>query len=219
MSSYWHSTGVVLCTAAIIAIASTGAGADLAGTNAVSAASPAAAATSAISRPADWAVPLHAPGLKNFYRVSTNLYRGAQPTAQGMAELKKLGIRTVFNLRSLHSDSGDLVSGMKQARLHMKPWHAEDEDMIAFLRVVSDTNNLPVFVHCQRGADRTGLACAMYRVAVQGWPKNEAIREMREGGFEFNPAWKNIVRYIERADVNRIRQEAGIAPPPALSAE
>ena len=48
----------------------------------------------------------------------------------------------------------------------MKPWHAEDEDVVAFLKIASNTNNLPVFVHCQRGADRTGMMCAMYRIVL-----------------------------------------------------
>ena len=61
------------------------------------------------TRPANWAAPLVRPGLTNFYEVTTNLYRGAQPTAQGMAELKTMGIKTVLNLRSFHSDSGLVV--------------------------------------------------------------------------------------------------------------
>jgi protein tyrosine/serine phosphatase len=163
-------------------------------------------------RPANWAVKLERPGLPNCYQVTTHLYRGAQPSARGMAELKAMGVKTVVNLRSLHSDADDLAgTGLKQGRLHMKPWHAEDEDIICFLKLATNTNNLPVFVHCQRGADRTGMACAMYRIAVCGWTKEAAIQEMKEGGFGFNPAWKNIVRYIEQADIAKIKRQAGLA--------
>jgi protein tyrosine/serine phosphatase len=163
------------------------------------------------TRPENWAVRLQRLGLSNFYRVTTNLYRGAQPTARGMAELKAMGIKTVVNLRSFHSDDEELTgAGLKQGRLHLKPWHAEDQDIIDFLKLATNTNNLPVFVHCQRGADRTGMACAMYRIVVCGWTKPEAIREMKEGGFGFNPAWNGIVAYIERADVAKIKQRAGI---------
>lgn len=164
------------------------------------------------ARPGNWAVPLAEPGLSNFYEVTTNLYRGAQPTAEGMKELKALGIKTVLNLRSFHSDNGLASNGdLKLARLHMKPWHAEDEDVVAFLKIVSDTNNLPVFVHCQRGADRTGMICAMYRVVICGWTKEAAVREMKEGGFNFYPGWKNLVSYIEQADVEALKKRAGIA--------
>ena len=58
------------------------------------------------TRPANWATPQDHPGLSNFYEVTTNLYRGAQPSAQGMKELKSMGVKTVLNLRSFHSDHG-----------------------------------------------------------------------------------------------------------------
>jgi protein tyrosine/serine phosphatase len=163
------------------------------------------------TRPANWASPLNEPGLSNFYKVTTNLYRGAQPSAQGMKELKSMGVKTVLNLRSFHSDQHLVSSGdMKLARLHMKPWHAEDEDVVAFLKIASNTNNLPLFVHCQRGADRTGMICAMYRVVICGWTKEDAIKEMKEGGFHFNPGWENLVDYVNKADVEGLKKRAGI---------
>ncbi len=166
------------------------------------------------TRPATWATPLTEPGLTNFYRVTTNLYRGAQPSAVGMKELKAMGIKTILNLRSFHSDQRLVSSGdMKLARLHMKPWHAEDEDVVAFLKIASNTNNLPLFVHCQRGADRTGMICAMYRVVICGWSKEDAIKEMKEGGFHFNPGWENLVDYINKADVEALKKRAGINSP------
>jgi len=165
------------------------------------------------SRPANWAAPMNKPGLSNFYEVTTNLYRGAQPSAQGMTELKSMGVKTVLNLRSFHSDNKLVSSGeLKLARLHMKPWHAEDEDVVAFLKIASNTNNLPLFVHCQRGADRTGMICAMYRIVYCGWTKETAIQEMKEGGFHFNPGWQNLVDYINKVDVEALKKRAGIVP-------
>jgi hypothetical protein len=34
---------------------------------------------------------------------------------------------------------------------------------------------------------------------------------MKEGGFGFNPMWKNLVNYIEQADIEKIKQQAGMA--------
>ena len=167
--------------------------------------------TNAIVRPKNWAKPLEMPGISNFSQVTTNLYRGAQPTAEGVKQLKLLGIRTVINLRAFHSDKEKVAgTGLKSVRFETKPWHAEEEDVIGFLKVVTDTNNLPVFVHCQRGADRTGMMCAMYRIVVCGWTKPEAIDEMKNGGFDFNPVWHDIVSFIEKADVADIKRRAGL---------
>ena len=38
-------------------------------------------------------------GLPKFGRINDSLYRGAQPYAQGLEQLKKLGITTIIDLR------------------------------------------------------------------------------------------------------------------------
>ncbi|HEU6447677.1 MAG TPA: tyrosine-protein phosphatase [Verrucomicrobiae bacterium] len=163
------------------------------------------------NRPAIWAQPLSRQGISNFFQVTTNLYRGAQPTAAGMKQLKAMGIKTIVNLRAFHSDKDEVAgTGLKNVRFEMEPWHPEEDDAVKFLKVVTDTNNLPVFVHCQRGADRTGMMCAMYRVVVCGWSKQQAIDEMTEGGFKFSPVWKDLVAFVKKADVAEIRRRAGL---------
>ena len=44
----------------------------------------------------------------------------------------------------------------------------------------------PFFVHCQHGSDRTGVCIAAYRIVVQGWTKQDAIREMTGGNYGFH---------------------------------
>src|SRR3977135_4498326 len=81
-----------------------------------------AAGTNQMGRPPEWAVKLSKPGLPNLHQVTTNLYRGAQPTAKGMAELKAMGIKTVIDLRAYHSDKDELGkagSECKAGRVHM----------------------------------------------------------------------------------------------------
>jgi protein tyrosine phosphatase (PTP) superfamily phosphohydrolase (DUF442 family) len=164
-------------------------------------------------RPSNWAQKLERPGVPNLHQVTTNLYRGAQPTAKGMAQLKAMGVKTVINLRPVASDKDEVAgTGLKRVRFGTEPWHTDAEEVVGFLKIVSDTNNLPAFVHCQRGADRTGLMCAMYRVAVCGWTKPAAIQEMKDGGFGFNPLWKNLVTFIEKADIDEFKRQAGMAP-------
>lgn len=167
--------------------------------------------TTSAPRPATWAVPLKLEGVPNFYQVTTNLYRGAEPSAAGMKALQKMGIRTIINLRSFHSDAARISgTGLQQDRIRMEPWHAANNDVIRFLKIMADTNNLPAFVHCRRGADRTGLVCAIYRIAICGWTKQQAIEELKHGGFRFSPIWVNIVHYIQHADIQEIRRRAGL---------
>lgn len=169
-------------------------------------------AGSQAARNPKWAKKMALAGVGNFHKVSDVLYRGAQPSEKGMRELEKMGIRTVVNLRSFHSDR-DEMQGTKIGYEHitMKAWHAEEEELVRFLKIVSDKERQPVFVHCQYGADRTGTMCAAYRIAVQGWTKEEAIEEMTQGDFGFHGVWSNLVEYIRKVDVEKTRKKAGLA--------
>lgn len=160
---------------------------------------------------ANWAQRMDIPGLPNFYKVSDDLYRGAQPTTEGMKQLKELGIKTLINLRSIHSDHDELGdTKLVYEHMNMTTLGPSNEEVVRFLQIVTDSNSTPVFVHCQHGADRTGTMCAIYRIAVQDWSKDEAIAEMTEGDFGFHRIWMNLVNYIRKLDINEIKQNAGL---------
>ena len=169
------------------------------------------AAQSPVTNQQTWAQPVDVPGVPNLHKVNEVLYRSAQPTAEGMRNLKKMGIRTVVNLRSFHTDKDEIGdSGLANEQIPMKAWHPEQEDVVKFLRVVGDTNRTPALIHCMQGADRTGTMCAMYRVAIQGWTKEQAVREMTEGGFGFHEVWMNLPPWIQNLDIESIKKQAGI---------
>jgi protein tyrosine/serine phosphatase len=158
-----------------------------------------------------WAQRLDVPGVRNLHKVSEELYRGAQPSGEGMQQLKSLGIKTVVNLRSFHSDRAEIGdTGLSYEHIYMKTWHPEEKEVVRFLKIVGDPNRTPAFVHCQRGADRTGTMCAIYRIAVQGWNKQEAIEEMIKGGFGFYTGWQNLVNYIRELDIDSIKIRVGL---------
>jgi tyrosine-protein phosphatase SIW14 len=156
-----------------------------------------------------WATKIEKPGLPNLHRISANLYRGAQPTAEGMRTLQKMGIKTVINLRVFRSDRKE-AAGTRLAleEISFEPWHPEIKDVVRFLRLVTDHQREPIFVHCQYGADRTGMMIAIYRVVVDGWTKREAIDEMTKGDFGFHPMWKNLIAYFEKLDIGALKERA-----------
>ncbi len=162
-------------------------------------------------RPVAWARPLDLPGLPNLNRVTDELYRGAQPLPEGYAELKKLGIKTDVNLRSAHSEEAEAkAAGLGYVSIPMHAWHAEDEDVVAFLEAVTDPKLQPVFVHCEHGSDRTGVCVAAYRIVVQGWSKPDAIREMTEGDYGFHGIWENLIDYLQKMDVAAMKRKVGL---------
>lgn len=156
---------------------------------------------------AEWAKPISAPGLPNFFKVSETLYRSAQPSREGMETACKLGIKTVVNLRTSDSDS-DIIKGLalKSERIPVQTWNPKTEDVIKFLKLVSVKENGPCLLHCKHGSDRTGLMCAMYRIVIQGRDRQQAIDEMTKGGFGFHQIWVNLIEFIEHADIGAIKK-------------
>ena len=151
-------------------------------------------------RPEEWAKPVKRAGVPNLHKVSDALYRSAQPTAEGMTNLVALGIKTVVNLRDNHSDAdeiGDLP--LKARRIEIFTGNMKDRHAKELLAIMGDTNAVPVLVHCQHGADRTGTMCAMYRVMRQGWSADKAIDEMKNGGYGYHSVWANLPRFVRES--------------------
>ena len=167
------------------------------------------------ARPAHWARPIELEGVPGLHQVSKDLYRSAQPTAEGMERFREMGIRTVVNLRFFHSDRDEIGrTGLVSEHIPMNTWHPKEEQAVEFLRIVTDPDRTPVLVHCMHGADRTCTMVAIYRIALQGWTKEEALREMVEGGYGFHGVWVNLVPWIESLDIEKIKTEAGLVRSP-----
>ena len=163
-------------------------------------------ADAATPRPTQWAEPIELGGVPNLHRITPTLYRSEQPNAEGMKNLEKMGIRTVINLRYFNHDDDEVKgTNLRTERTKILTWRIDDEHVVEVMRMLKKTENGPFLIHCQHGADRTGLMSAMYRILVQGWSKEEALEELTEGGFGYHSMWRNIPRYIESADVDELR--------------
>lgn len=94
--------------------------------------------------------------------MSRELYRGAGATPEGYRTLKRLGVRTIVDLRELHPDSESLRGlGLYYAHIPMNPADIDDDEVAQFLQVVLSPRYQPAFVHCKAGADRTGVVVAI----------------------------------------------------------
>jgi protein tyrosine/serine phosphatase len=129
------------------------------------------------------------PGLPNFGRISQQLTRGGQPTPVGFEELKKMGIDIVVNLRH---ETDEIVREQtrvqKQGMQYVSiPWRGSNnpspEQIAQFLELLRANPDKKVFVHCQRGAERTGVMLASYRMSHDNWTGEQALREMELFGF------------------------------------
>jgi protein tyrosine/serine phosphatase len=127
--------------------------------------------------------------IDNFGQINTAYYRGAQPDERDYTDLAALGIKMVIDLQQDgRADEERLATaaGMKFHRIpmtvHVPP---TSEQLAAFLRLVNDPANQPVYVHCAGGRHRTGVMTAVYRMTRDGWSADQAFKEMKQ--YEFGP--------------------------------
>jgi protein tyrosine/serine phosphatase len=173
-----------------------------------------AAASAAQGRPANWARPMALDGVPNLHQVAPNIYRSAQPTAAGFSALaKQHGVKTIVSMRAFNSDVG-LIRGteLTLAPFPTNTWHIRRRAVVGALRTLrTASRTAPVLLHCQHGADRTGLVMALYRVLYEGWTKEAGLAEMRNGAYGYHAIWGNIPRFIRNVDLAQLREEVGVS--------
>jgi tyrosine-protein phosphatase SIW14 len=148
-------------------------------------------------------------GVGNFQKVDDRVYRGAQPTGQGFKELAKLGIQIVVDLREGGSQATAeekivKAAGMRYVSVPMKGMATPSNESVAkVLALLEDTTTGPVFVHCRRGADRTGGVIACYRIEHDHWQNDRALTEARSMGMSwFQLAIQHYVQNYQPNGVN-----------------
>ncbi len=166
-----------------------------------------------------WAADVKAPGVPNFHVVNDHVYRGGQPAEAGWKSLAKLGVRTVIDLRlaTEHSITTEeravVAAGM---RYISRPMHGllapTSEEILKILALLDSSGDGPVFVHCRRGADRTGTVIACYRIAHDQWPNEKALREARSHGMSWIEV--GMKHFIENFHMENL---AGAGLPPAAN--
>jgi protein tyrosine/serine phosphatase len=154
---------------------------------------------------AGWCQPAERPqGVPNFGRVAANLYRGGQPSLDGFNTLRAMGVGMVVNFRE---EAGETATEKREVEsLGIKyvgiPWSAMHKpstaQIVEFLNLVRANPNTRIFVHCRRGADRTGVMIAAYRISVEHEPVGEAVAEMHQFHYDwlFLPQLKHYVQSL-----------------------
>lgn len=158
------------------------------------------------NRPQNWAAPLNLKHLANAYKVDSKVFRSAQPNPSGFKEARGYGITEVLNLREYHNDENlakNLGLVLHHIRIHTEA--INEEEVIQALRIIRHAKG-PILIHCWHGSDRTGAICAMYRIIFDKWTKEEAIKEMVNGGFGYHKMFANIIDFIKNADTEKIQK-------------
>ncbi|MBI3654717.1 MAG: tyrosine-protein phosphatase [Acidobacteria bacterium] len=129
--------------------------------------------------------------LPNFHQVNERLYRGAQPKKDGLKKLAALGVKSILNLRG--EDENTQAEQREAQALGLNYFalpmgglsRPSDEQITQALAIINNPENGVVFVHCQHGADRTGVVIACYRMSQESQTAAQAKAEAEKYGMSW----------------------------------
>ncbi|MEO0903503.1 MAG: dual specificity protein phosphatase family protein [Pseudomonadota bacterium] len=111
----------------------------------------------------------------NFAKVSEGVYRANQPDDKRFEAYAAMGIKTVLNLRGVHKQPHYLFEvescerlGLNLVTVHLSARNAPKVEKLKQMLDAFDTMERPFLMHCKSGADRTGLAAALYLMVKEG---------------------------------------------------
>lgn len=124
-------------------------------------------------------------GWTNFHKIDDGVFRSNQPSPRRIRRLAAMGFKSILNVRG-ETKVGSYVlerDAAAQAGLtlvdhklfsrglpHPADVHAMDE--------IFRTIEKPFLIHCKSGADRAGLAAALYVLLAKGGTPDEAMAQL-----------------------------------------
>ena len=135
----------------------------------------------------------------NFHPITPGeAYRSAQLDQDEQEYyILKFGIRSIINVRGKKNGESwymkELTTcqdlGVRHFDLKFSPKKAPSPRRILKLLRLFRIAPRPVLIHCQAGADRSGLAAALWKVVIDGAPKSVAREQLsiRYGHMPFGP--------------------------------
>lgn len=135
--------------------------------------------------------------IKRFAEVDDNLFRGGQPDEADLRLLKEYGIKKIINFRN---EKDLILEEKKQAEaLGFEyvsiPWTIygayRKEVADEFFAAIKDKTEKPVFFHCKRGSERTGVMAGLYKIKRKGLSMQEALDDTES--FNIKLQWKMFV--------------------------
>jgi len=137
-------------------------------------------------------------GVTNFARLESTIACAGATTPAGVAEVKKLGYKTIINLRQASEAGAEVdaeaaaakTEGVKYFHLPVNSASPDPAIVDQFLSAVGDPANQPVFVHCAIG-NRAAALWMIKRLVVDGWDADRASTEATALGLT-SPALKTF---------------------------
>lgn len=143
---------------------------------------------------------------KNLYKINDVLYRAEQPSKKGFKEMELIGVKSILNLRRLRNNKKKAKDfNFNLVHYPIKTKVLNEEDIFNALHVIKNAEK-PVLVHCWHGSDRTGTIVAAYRMVIENWSKEEAIKEfqLENLGYHYK-MYPNLLVLLNNLDIQKMK--------------
>src|SRR5690606_35164032 len=124
----------------------------------------------------------------NFHAVDDGrLYRSGQPTPEQIRTVvEQYGVRTIINLRGPNAGKpwydaearATKELGITQIDHPFSAQSLPPGELLAAAEESLRTAEYPVLIHCESGADRSGMIAAVYRILIHGHDRSAALQEL-----------------------------------------
>ncbi|MEO1542964.1 MAG: sulfur transferase domain-containing protein [Pseudomonadota bacterium] len=121
----------------------------------------------------------------NKHRLAHDAWRSAQPAPHQIRAMARQGVRTIINLRGERvcgsywwERRACEAAGIRLINFPVGSRAAPTRDELYRAKELFETVEYPIVMHCKSGADRAGLMSVLYRHMREGWPIEDAVKEL-----------------------------------------
>jgi len=142
--------------------------------------------------------------IPNFSRVNDRISAAGQPSQQAFEQLKKMGYKTIINLRTAEEGADkekEIVEklGLRYINIPITPQTITQEKVKQLAEVINDESSGRILIHCA-SSNRVGGMWFLHRVMNESCSIEQAIEEAEKAGLK-NPSLKQTV--MEFAEKNK----------------
>jgi protein tyrosine phosphatase (PTP) superfamily phosphohydrolase (DUF442 family) len=126
--------------------------------------------------------------IRNFLRLSENLYTGGMPKDDQLADAAEQGVNVVINL-ALH----DLPNVLPNEEKLVESLGMKYINVPVFMDAMDSHKDKSILVHCEANYRATGFV-TLYRILRLGWDRESAFKGMHKvWNEEKYPVWKTFI--------------------------
>lgn len=121
----------------------------------------------------------------NRHKLGPRAWRSAQPAPHNIAQIKRLGVKTIVNLRGERLSGSYWLEvaackrhGIELVNCIVRSRAAPSIEELRAARAVLQQIEYPMLLHCKSGADRAGLMSVLYMHLIEGETIEEAVSQL-----------------------------------------